>query len=214
MSNAELRSKRNKIEQSPLSALTKRSFVTFKRAVSVLCIALKPDWNFSKMVLKFIKVISWFETIFSKTFDKNGSLEIGLKLFKTSGSSDTFFKRGWTTAFLKLEGTMPEDSERFMMERIVGATVIMFSLRKAVGIMSSEHDVVFICVTISRSAGSVMGVSEVSWEGGEGHSIGTDGSGDSCSLIPSILLRKCFRNSSHFSGEASMGWLGGGFMTD
>ena len=108
---------------------------------------------------------------------------------------------------------MPVDNEQFMMETIFGATVIMFSLRKVVGMMSSGHDVDFICVTMSRNAASVTGVNEVSWAGGSGHSSGTDGSEDSCCLIPTILLKKCCRNSSHFSGVASMGWLGDGFMT-
>ena len=56
------------------------------------------------MLLWFIKAKSWVETTFSKTFDQNESLEIGLKLDKTEGSSLGFFKRGWTIACLKIDG--------------------------------------------------------------------------------------------------------------
>ena len=48
VSKAAVRSSSTRIEQYPESAAIRRSLTTFRRAVSVLCSARKPDWNFSK----------------------------------------------------------------------------------------------------------------------------------------------------------------------
>ena len=69
-------------------------------------------------------------TIVETTFDKNGSLEIGLKLLKTEGSRIGFFKSGCTTACLKIEGNRPSSKELLMIIQIMGLTVSMTSLRE------------------------------------------------------------------------------------
>ena len=70
----------SKAALSPLSVVKSRSLVTLRRAVSVLCNVLKLDRYFSNKLFCAIKVKSWDERTFSKTIDKNESLEIGLKL--------------------------------------------------------------------------------------------------------------------------------------
>ena len=97
------------------------------------------------------------------------------------------------------------ESEQLIMETMAGATVSMFSFRNGVGIISRGHDEDFMSLTVSKSVAVVIGLNEVSWEGGIGHSSGAVCSADNCCLIPSILFTKCCRNSSHFSGEASRG---------
>ena len=75
-------------------------------------------------------------TIFSKTFDRNGSLEIGLKLLGVDGSRLGFLSRGVTKAVLKDGGTDPEDRELLMMDKMCGPTVGRISLRREVGTVS------------------------------------------------------------------------------
>ena len=72
------------------------------------------------MSLLVMKVISGEELIFSKTLDRNDSLEIGLWLFRTDGSRLGFFRRGWMMACLKPEGKVPVDRDVFMMARTWG----------------------------------------------------------------------------------------------
>lgn len=48
VSNAAVRSRRMRILRLPESEERRRSLVTFSRAVSVLCLERKPDWNGSK----------------------------------------------------------------------------------------------------------------------------------------------------------------------
>ena len=45
VSKAALWSRRMRMEREPESADRRMSFVTFKRAVSVLCLERKPDWK-------------------------------------------------------------------------------------------------------------------------------------------------------------------------
>ena len=45
VSKAALRSRRMRMEREPESTKRRMSFVTFKRAVSVLCLERKPDWK-------------------------------------------------------------------------------------------------------------------------------------------------------------------------
>lgn len=45
VSNAALRSRRMRMVRKPESAERSISFVTFSRAVSVLCLERKPDWK-------------------------------------------------------------------------------------------------------------------------------------------------------------------------
>ena len=76
---------------------------------------------------------------------------MGLKWFKTRGSRDGFFRSGCTRAFLKLEGKTPEDRERFMIDKMEGATVSRISFRKGVGIKSKGQEDDFISITVARS---------------------------------------------------------------
>lgn len=48
-------------------------------------------FDVSKIWFSFMKEISWVATTFSKILDKNGNLEMGLKLLKTAGSREGFF---------------------------------------------------------------------------------------------------------------------------
>ena len=51
MSKAALRSRRMRIFREPVSEDSRRSLVTLRRAVSVLCLERKPDWKSSKRSL-------------------------------------------------------------------------------------------------------------------------------------------------------------------
>ena len=94
------------------------------------------------------------ETTFSKILDKNESLEMGLKLLRTRGSRDGFFKRGSTRAFFRLEGNIPDDREQFKIDKIDGLTVSKTSFKNLVGMVSSWHEDDFICDIVSRSEDS------------------------------------------------------------
>ena len=146
MTDPSFKAKRIKIALSRLSAAKGRLLVTLRRAVSMLCKALKPDWNFSKMLLWDIKHKNCIEITFSKTLDKNGSLEIGLKLLRTEGSRFGFFKRGWTTVCEC--GKMTLFRELLMINKILGPTVSITSLRNLVGIKSGLQVVSFMCGTM------------------------------------------------------------------
>lgn len=98
VSKAAIKSRRIRVAEVPGSPVSRRSLVTRKRAVSVLWYGLKPDWNFSSISLEARKDWSWLKTTISKTLDRNGSLEIGLKLDKSEGSKFLFWIRGWTVA--------------------------------------------------------------------------------------------------------------------
>ena len=81
-----------------------------------------------------MKAKSCVETTFSKTLDKNGSFEIGLKLLRAEGSRFGFFKRGWTTLCLKECGEVPLFRELLIINKILGPTVLITSLRNLVQI--------------------------------------------------------------------------------
>ncbi len=51
VSKAALRSRRMRMERRPESAARRRSLVILTRAVSVLCLEQKPDWNGSNRLL-------------------------------------------------------------------------------------------------------------------------------------------------------------------
>ena len=78
MSNAALRSNRTKMAQDPVSTVRRMSFFTLSRADSVLCRVLKPDWNLSRMEYVCKYEDTCVKTIFSRTFERNGSFEMGL----------------------------------------------------------------------------------------------------------------------------------------
>ena len=52
VSKAALRSRRMRILREPVSEGSRRSLVTLRRAVSVLCLERKPDWKSSKRLLE------------------------------------------------------------------------------------------------------------------------------------------------------------------
>ncbi len=56
------------------------------------------------------------ETTFFKTFDKNGSFEIGLKLLKSVGSRLGFFKEVGPQCVKKTERNTPSAMELLIME--------------------------------------------------------------------------------------------------
>ena len=88
----------------PLDNLWLKVIGNLEGSFSVVWKALKPDRNFSNKLFCAIKDKRWEETTFCQTFDKNGNLEIGLKLLRSEGSRLGFFKRGWTAACLKADG--------------------------------------------------------------------------------------------------------------
>ncbi len=55
-----------------------------------------------------------------------------------------FFKRGWTTACLKVNGKMLVPKELLVINKILGPTVSVTSLRSLVGKISRLHVVDFI----------------------------------------------------------------------
>lgn len=79
--NVELKFRRFKLKQSSASDVSKRLLVTLMRAVLVLWCAWNPDRNLSKISSLFIKKINSRWAIFSKTFDKNGNLEMSQFFF-------------------------------------------------------------------------------------------------------------------------------------
>ena len=127
MSKTALRSNKTKIEHSSESAVNSKSFDTLRRADSVLWRALKPDWNFSKMLemgRKFFRMVAWLE------WSRLGLLN-----------------RHWTTAFLKQDGTMPEIREWFI--RMLDLLYLNTILRRCERIVSREQVVGFIWDTVS-----------------------------------------------------------------
>ena len=74
VSNAALRSRRIRMELAPESADSSRSLVTLTRAVSVLCLVLKPDWKGSRRSWSLSCCCSWLETTRSRTLARKGRL--------------------------------------------------------------------------------------------------------------------------------------------
>lgn len=105
ISNAELRSNRTRITESPEMADNRMSFSTLRRADSVLWFLLKPDWNVSKILFVYRNVCNCNNTDFK--FAIKGKLGIGLKWDKTVVSKLGFFKIGLTKTCLQKLGTDP-----------------------------------------------------------------------------------------------------------
>ena len=62
--NAALRSNRTRTDTNPWSEAIRRSLVTFAKAVSVLWLALNPDWKSSYTLLSWNNSHSWLATTF------------------------------------------------------------------------------------------------------------------------------------------------------
>ena len=92
--NAALRYNRTTTDRNPWSEAIRWSLVTLARAVSVLWLALNPDWMSSYKLLSWRNSHSWLATTFSRIF------QCGF-----------FFRRGLITASLKDCGTYPDDNE-------------------------------------------------------------------------------------------------------
>ncbi len=77
VSKAAVRSRSRSTVFLQLSTASKMSLNTLSKADSVLCCAEKPDWRGSVNLASFKKEINCEYTTFSKSFDKNESLETG-----------------------------------------------------------------------------------------------------------------------------------------
>ena len=139
VSNAALRSRRMRMESEPVSAAVRRSLVILIRAVSVLWRGRKPDWKGSYRLFRVRCAWSWEETIFSRILEMKGKLEIGRRLLKSLGSEPSFFRIGVTAAVLKAEGTIPVDSEEWIMAEMSGSREERQDLTRVVGIGSSRQ---------------------------------------------------------------------------
>lgn len=73
------------------------------------------------------------------------------------GSKLDFFRRGWTVACLKKEGTTPELKDLLMMVTTHGATEVMTCFRREVGRMSSGLEEVFTEPTTSSTSSRETG---------------------------------------------------------
>ena len=78
VSNAALRSNRTRTDTNPWSEAIRRSLVTLARAVSVLWLALNPDWKSSYILFSWRNSHSWLAITFSSILDRKGRLDIGL----------------------------------------------------------------------------------------------------------------------------------------
>ena len=76
----------------PSSIAESRSFVTFKGAVSVLWCGRYADWKSLNSLLQFMCCNIWESTTISSNIDMKERLETGLNFFRSSLSSDVFFK--------------------------------------------------------------------------------------------------------------------------
>ena len=157
VSNAALRSRNTNTEHAPESAAISKSFVTLRRAVSVLCNLRKPDWNFSKMWLLLSTCIKWSSTTFSRILEVKDSLEIGRKFFKSVGSKSGPFSSGWTQAVLNCSGTTPEVRELLMMDSSAGLIDSIESLNSFEAITSRGLDEGLISATVFLRSCSDIG---------------------------------------------------------
>lgn len=73
------------------------------------------------------------------TLDRNGNLEMGLKLFGKAASRFDLIKMGCTIACLNQEGTEPLARLLFMMREIVGPTGSNTSFNRHVAILSKGN---------------------------------------------------------------------------
>lgn len=112
---AAVRSRSIRTERLPLSMFTLMSLTTLTRAVSVLCFAQKPDWNFSKIEFVFKYSDSCQKTSFSRILLRNMRFERGLKLFSMDGSRVLLLRRSLTMVILKVDGKMPVCKEWLIM---------------------------------------------------------------------------------------------------
>ena len=78
VSNAALRSNRTRTDTNPWSEAIRRSLVTLARAVSVLWLALNPDWKSSYILFSWRNSHSWLAITFSSIWDRKGRLDIDL----------------------------------------------------------------------------------------------------------------------------------------
>lgn len=69
-------------------------------------------------------------TTLCKSFEIKGSFKIGLKLLRIEGSRLGFLNRGWTTAWLKLDGTTLFSKELLMIANTAGLEVANTSQKK------------------------------------------------------------------------------------
>ncbi len=130
VSKAALRSNSTKIAEAPESRVRRISLWTFKSADSVLCNALKPDWKTSSTELFLKNVCNWTTTTFSKTLDRKGSFEIGLKLDSSVESKLDLFIKGCTIACLKWAGMEPVAKQRLIRIRILWPTTLKTCFKK------------------------------------------------------------------------------------
>lgn len=98
------------------------------------------------------------QTIFSNTFEINGSTEIGRKLFRTEESSEGFLSIGVKVATLKAAGTEPVQRHLSKRDTNPGPTASTIN-QKNLGCMESKEqkdDLVLTIVSLSscREIGS------------------------------------------------------------
>ena len=85
-------------------------------------------------------------------------METGRKFFfKLFGSREAFFRRGLTTADLKVDGKVPDDKEKLMMFVRVGSRSSITSRRSGVGRGSNEQEVGFDFQIVAFNSASVIG---------------------------------------------------------
>ena len=77
------------------------------------------------------------------------------------GSSEDFFKRGLTTAFLKMAGNTPETRDSLNIDVIVGNIWSIDSTNKGVVMGSRSHVVGLLEVINLRTNSSVTGLKDV-----------------------------------------------------
>ena len=89
-------------------------------------------------------------------FDIKERLETGRKFFKLFGSREAFWRRGLTSADLKVDGKVPDDKEKLMMFVRVGSRSSINS-RSDVGRGSNEQEVGFYFKIVVFRSASVIG---------------------------------------------------------
>ena len=77
--------------------------------------------------------MSWVAAAFSRSFERSGRLEMGLKLLGSSGSRPGFLRRGVMAAILRGLGTVPEVREELMMSVMSGAREVEQVLTRTEG---------------------------------------------------------------------------------
>ncbi len=214
VSKAALRSNSTKIAEAPESRVRRISLWTFKSADSVLCNALKPDWKNSSTELFLKNVCNWITTTFSKTLDRKGSFEIGLKLDSSVESKLDLFIKGCTIACLKWGGMEPVAKQQLIRIRILWPTTLKTCFKKRAGIISWGLMEGLRCLTTSvndvmetgsnwwKTAGHVTKGTKRSWSDGWIEH-----------LISEILSEKYIRKFSHVCKETSELSETGGLIT-